>query len=242
MVDLPKVARIYAAVVGLAWVPWRLGLIVLPGAFSPALWLTHELLFAVGGALPAGKARHPHLVVALWLLGRAAVYGAETLGPLATAAALLAFPVAALACAEGPRCWVLALLTIGQTAFLWEVWRYDAGDLGLTLGLIAAGGWVLSGRGGDRLTGWTAVALGAATAAAGWATGDRYLSAAADEVWLWGLVAALLISAPGRFNRRRAAAVLVTVAPTVLALEPGWILVLAPAAGLLWVAVNQTMH
>lgn len=237
MVVLPKAARIYAALVGLAWVPWRLGLIVLPGAFPPALWLVHELLFAVGGALLAGRGRRPYLTLALWLLGRAAVYGGESLGPLATAAAVLAFPLAALLSAGIPRRWAMALLTVGQTAFLWRVWRYDEGGIGLTLGLLAAGGWVLSGRGGDRLTGWTAVALGAAALAAGWATGDRYLSAAAGEVWLWGLVAGLMTCAPGRLNWRRAAAMAAALAPVVLALQPGWILVVAPAAGLLWAAL-----
>lgn len=102
-------AGIYAALLILLWVPWFLGLIAIPTALPPAAWHGHELLFGFLPAVMAGflltavpnwTGRLPVVgwplrgLVALWLIGRAAIFLSLTLPPLAVAAATIAMPLA----------------------------------------------------------------------------------------------------------------------------------------------------
>lgn len=236
---------LYGASVALAWVPWRLGLVAPPTIFAPQVWLQHEILFGAGAALIAGPVAGAGAgglaLAALWLLGRAAVYLGGTVEPLAAYAALTAFPVAAVLLAAGRRGWILAGLAAGQGVFLWEVWRYGAGEYGLALGLAAAALAALS-RTSDRLT--AALALLLAAGAYAWGAGwgglwapDRYVAEAAAEAAMWGLVAALALPASDwRPSWRRCAVLSAAAAPLGLALQPGWVLVLAPLGGVAWAA------
>lgn len=235
---------LYGASVALAWVPWRLGLVAPPTIFSPQVWLQHEILFGAGAALMAGPMAGGVgglILAALWLLGRAAVYLGGTVEPLAAYAAPILFPVAAVLLTAGRRRWILAALAVGQGVFLWEDWRYGAGEYGLALGLAAAALAALSRR-SDRPTAVAALLLAAGAYAWGadwgglWAP-DRYVAAAAAEAAMWGLVAALALPASNwRPNWRRCAALLAAAVPLGLALQPGWVLVLAPLGGVAWAA------
>lgn len=233
---------LYGALVALAWVPWRLGLIAPPTIFSPQVWLQHEILFGAGAVLMAGPMAGAGglALTALWLLGRAAVYLGGTVEPLAAHAAPMLFPVAAVLLAAGRRRWILAALAVGQGVFLWEVWRYGAGEYGLALGLAAA--LAALSRTSDRPTAVLALLLAAGAYAwgAGWGGlwgPDRYVAAAASEVAMWGLVAALALPASNwRPNWRRCAVLLAAAVPLGLALQPGWVLVLGPLGGVAWAA------
>lgn len=227
---------LYGALVALAWVPWRLGLVALPTIFSPQVWLQHEILFGAGAALIAAPVAGVGglVLAALWLLGRAVVYLGGMAEPLAAYAALTLFPVAAVLLTAGRRRWILAALAVGQGVFLWEIWRYGAGEFGLALGLAAA---ALNGP-SDRLTAVLALLLAAGAYAwgAGWGglwAPDRYVAAAAAEVVLWGLVAALALRTS---NWRRYAALSAAAVPLGLALQPGWVLFLGPLGGVAWAA------
>lgn len=220
----------YGALVALAWVPWRLGLIAAPTVFPPQVWLHHEILFGVGAALATGAGGL--VLVALWLGGRAAVYFGGAFPPLAWGAVLMAFPVAAALLGSGRRRLVLAALAAGQAAFLWEVWRFDASDYGLLLGLAAAAAAALTGP-SDRLTAWAALLLAAAAYAWGAWAPDRHVGAAAWEVALWGLVGALALRGS---DWRRGAVLLAAAVPIGLALQPGWLPALAPLGGIAWAA------
>lgn len=230
---------LYGASVALAWIPWRLGLVALPTIFAPQAWLQHEILYGAGAALIAAPVAGIGglVLAALWLLGRAAVYLGGMAEPLAAYAAPMLFPVVAVALAAGRRRWILAALAVGQGIFLWEVWRYGVGDYGLALGLAAAAFAALS-RPSDRLTAIAALLLAAGAYVRGGAWGelwapDRYVAAAASEVAMWGLVAALAVRTS---NWRRCAALLAAAVPLGLALQPGWVLVLGPLGGVAWAA------
>lgn len=239
---------LYGASVALAWVPWRLGLVAPPTIFAPQVWLQHEILFGAGAALMAGPLAGPLaggvgglVLAALWLLGRAAVYLGGMTEPLAAHAGLMLFLVAAVLLAAGRRRWILAALAAGQGVFLWEVWRYGAGEYGLALGLAAAALAALS-RSSDRPTAVLALLLAAGAYAwgAGWGglwAPDRYVASAAWEAAMWGLVAALALPASNwRPNWRRGAVLLAAAVPLGLALQPGWVLVLGPLGGVAWAA------
>lgn len=232
---------LYGALVALAWVPWRLGLVALPTIFSPQVWLQHEILFGAGAALiTAPLAGVGGLTLtALWLLGRAAVYLGGMAEPLAAHAAPMLFPVAAVLLTTGRRRWILAALAVGQGVFLWEIWRYGAGEFGLGLGLAAAALAALNGP-SDRLIAVLALLLAAGAyiwgnAWGGLWTPDRYVAAAAGEVALWGLVGALALRASSRpLGWRQVAVLLAAAVPIGLALQPGWMLALAPFGGVAW--------
>lgn len=234
---------LYGALVALAWVPWRLGLVAPPTIFAPQVWLQHEILFGAGAALMAGPMAGAGglALTALWLLGRAAVYLGGTVEPLLAHAAPMLFPVVAVLLAAGRRRWILAALAAGQGVFLWEVWRYGAGEYGLALGLAAAALAALS-QPSDRLTAIAALLLAAGAYAwgAGWGglwAPDRYVASAAWEAAMWGLVAALALPASNwRPNWRRCAVLSAAAVPLGLALQPGWVLVLAPLGGVAWAA------
>lgn len=240
---------LYGALVALAWVPWRLGLVALPTIFAPQVWLQHEILFGAGAALIAGSVAGAGAgagagglaLAALWLLGRAAAYLGGMAEPLAAYAAPMLFPVAAVLLTAGRRRWILAALAVGQGVFLWEIWRYGVGEYGLALGLAAAALAALSRR-SDRPTAVAALLLAAGAYAwgAGWGglwAPDRYVAAAAGEVVMWGLVAALALPASDwRPNWRRCAVLLAAAVPVGLALQPGWVLALAPVGGVAWAA------
>lgn len=91
------------------WVPWFLGLIRLPSAFSPAVWHAHELLFGfflavMAGFLltavaswtsrPAVRGALLGALAVLWLAGRIAVAVSRDIDEMVIAAVCLLFPIA----------------------------------------------------------------------------------------------------------------------------------------------------
>jgi uncharacterized protein involved in response to NO len=142
-------AAVQAALMVGLWVPWYLGMITVPSAFPPAAWHAHELLFGYVPAVIAGflltavpnwTGRLPVVgrslagLVALWLLGRAAVALSLAMQPVLVAAATVAFPIT-LAVVLGRevvigRNWrnlkvvaVVLLLASAQALFHFEVWH-----------------------------------------------------------------------------------------------------------------------
>ena len=94
-----------ALMIGL-WVPWFLGFMHVPSAFSPVVWHQHELLFGFVPAIIAGflltavpnwtgrptlKGAPLLALVLLWLAGRIAIATSETIGLTAAAATSLLF-------------------------------------------------------------------------------------------------------------------------------------------------------
>lgn len=157
-------AGIYAALLILLWVPWFLGLIAIPTALPPAAWHAHELLFGFLPAVMAGflltavpnwTGRLPVVgwplggLVALWLIGRAAIFLSLMLPPLAVAAATIAMPLA-LALVIGReivagRNWrnlkilaILALLISAQALFHIELWLTSRPAASLHLAIAVA--------------------------------------------------------------------------------------------------------
>lgn len=141
---------VLAALLIALWVPWFMGLISLPSAFSPVVWHTHELLFGYVPAIIAGfmltavpnwTGRLPIVglplagLFSLWLLGRLAVVFSAGLPPLALASITLAFPLlfAAAIAREilAGKNWRnakmlagIGLIAFAQGLFHFEVWRF----------------------------------------------------------------------------------------------------------------------
>jgi uncharacterized protein involved in response to NO len=157
-------AGIYAALLILLWVPWFLGLIALPSALPPVAWHAHELLFGflpavIAGflltAVPNWTGRLPvvgwplGMLVALWLLGRLAVFFSLMLPPAVVAAAAIALPLV-LELVIGReivagRNWcnlkilvILTLLIVAQALFHIELWRTGAPTVSVHLAIAVA--------------------------------------------------------------------------------------------------------
>jgi uncharacterized protein involved in response to NO len=168
------VGAIHAAVVVLLWAPWFLGFVSIPSALPPLAWHTHELLFGfvpaiVAGflltAVPSWTGRAPLRgaplagLLALWLVGRAAVSTGAEAPALLVAAASLAFTAALagfigheIVRAENRRnlkvVGVLVGLLAAQALFHYEVARYGAPVLGdrLALALVILLVTIIAGR------------------------------------------------------------------------------------------------
>jgi uncharacterized protein involved in response to NO len=157
-------AGIYAALLILLWVPRFLGLIAVPTALPPTAWHAHELLFGflpavIAGflltAVPNWTGRLPVVgwplggLVALWLIGRAAIFLSLMLPPLAVVAATTAMPLV-LALVIGReivagRNWrnlkvlvILVLLIAAQVLFHVELWRTGTPSASLSLAVAVA--------------------------------------------------------------------------------------------------------
>jgi len=159
-------AAVWAALAMALYVPMLTGGLALPTALDPVSWHAHEFLFGYLGAVIAGflltavpnwTGRLPIVgwplgaLVALWLLGRAAVAVSAGLPPLVVAVADLSLPVGlgAVIAREimAGRNWrnlivlaMLAVFAVGNAVFHWEAARggYPAQGYGLRLGLAAA--------------------------------------------------------------------------------------------------------
>lgn len=159
-------AAIWAALAMAAWVVMLTGRDVLPTAFDPVSWHSHELLFGYLGAVVAGflltavpnwTGSLPLVgwplagLALLWVVGRVAVGTSTYLPPLVAALADLAFPVALTAFLAreifAGRNWknlpVLALLTVWAIAnalFHWEAAQggSPAQGFGLRIGVAVA--------------------------------------------------------------------------------------------------------
>ena len=151
-----------AQLIGL-WVPWHLGLIAVPSAFSPVDWHAHELLFGYVPAVVAGflltavpnwTGRLPVVgwplaaLFAFWLLGRGAVMFSADLSPLTVFAATIAFPLALISVIAreiiAGRNWRnlkvlvgLGLIAVAQTLFHYEAARFGRGEYGARLAIAA---------------------------------------------------------------------------------------------------------
>lgn len=165
---------IHAAAVVLVWAPWFLGFVSIPSALPPLAWHAHELLFGfvpaiVAGflltAVPSWTGRPPLRgapligLLALWLVGRAAILLGEGQDAILVATASLAF-TAALAGfvaheilrAKNRRnlkvVAVLVCLLAAQALFHYEVARYGASVLGdrTALALVIVLVTIIAGR------------------------------------------------------------------------------------------------
>lgn len=156
-------AAVLAALLIALWVPWFLGAIHVPSAFSPVDWHIHELLFGYVPAVIAGflltavpnwtgrlpvVGRPLAVLFALWIAGRVLVAFSGGLDPLLLALGALAFPVvlAAVIAREimAGKNWrnlkvlaVIALITLAQAVFHYEVWRFGKAVFGYRLGIAA---------------------------------------------------------------------------------------------------------
>lgn len=156
-------AGVWAALAMALWVPMLSGRLVLPTAFDPVAWHAHEFLFGYLGAVVAGflltavpnwTGRLPIVgwplgaLVALWILGRAAVALSAGLPPLLVALVDLLFPLALAGVVAreivAGRNWrnlvvlaMLVALTLGNAIFHWEAaaGRPAAQGVGLRVGL-----------------------------------------------------------------------------------------------------------
>ena len=139
-----------AALLILLWVPWFLGLIVIPSALPPVAWNTHELLFGYVPAIVAGflltavpnwTGRLPVVgwplvgLFGLWVAGRLAVALSSHVDPASLAVLTLLFPAAlagviAREIVAGQNWRNLKVLTgvvalaLAQGLFHYEIWRY----------------------------------------------------------------------------------------------------------------------
>lgn len=156
-------ASVLAALLIALWIPWRLGLIAVPSAFSPVDWHAHELLFGYVPAVVAGflltavpnwTGRLPVVgwplaaLFAIWLLGRGVVMFSADLPPLAAFAATIAFPLALISVIGreiiAGRNWRnlkvltgLGLIAAAQVLFHYEVARFGRGEYGARLAIAA---------------------------------------------------------------------------------------------------------
>ena len=147
-------SALHAAIMIALWVPWFLGFIGIPTAFSPTAWHQHELLFGYVPAVIAGflltavpnwTGRRPlsgwplASLFGLWLAGRLAVGVSEQIGfPAACVVAGLFLPVLAvlvlreLVAARNVRNYkvvaVLGLLAAAQVFFFYEFDRFGRSD------------------------------------------------------------------------------------------------------------------
>lgn len=141
---------LHAALMIALWIPWFLGFLHVPTAFTPIVWHQHELLFGYVPAIIAGflLTAMPNwtkrkivsgtpliLLVLLWLAGRFAVIASEDIGmPLASAIAFAFLPVLTLFAlheltAAGNRrnykiVAVLGVFVGAQALFLYEFHRF----------------------------------------------------------------------------------------------------------------------
>ena len=146
---------LHAALMIALWVPWFLGFIYVPTALSPVVWHQHELLFGFVPAVIAGfllpavpnwTGRKPlggwplGLLFGLWLAGRLAIAGSETIGLHAAMTVAGAFlPVLAglilreLVAARNSRNYkvvaVIGILFAAQLVFFHEFDRYGRIDM-----------------------------------------------------------------------------------------------------------------
>ena len=146
---------LHAALMIALWVPWFLGFIHVPTALSPVVWHQHELLFGFVPAVIAGflLTAVPNwtgrkaftgwplaLLFGLWLAGRLAIAGSETLGlPTAMVIADAFLPALAglvlreLVAARNSRNYkvivVMGVLFAGQLTFFWEFDRFGRIEL-----------------------------------------------------------------------------------------------------------------
>ena len=158
-------AAVWAVCAMVLWIPMLSGHIVLPTAFDPVSWHSHEFLFGyltavVAGflltAVPNWTGRLPIVgwplggLFALWIIGRAAVAFSVYLPPLVVALADLAMPavLGAVIAREiiAGKNWknlmvlgMLAVLALGNAVFHWEAAQggYAAQGYGLRIGLAA---------------------------------------------------------------------------------------------------------
>lgn len=157
-------AALLAAALIALWVPWFLGLIALPSAFSPVDWHIHELLFGYVPAVMAGflltavpnwTGRLPVVgwplagLFMLWLLGRVIVALSAGLPPAGVLAGSVSFPLALAGVIAreiiAGRNWrnlkVLAgagLVIAAQILFHYEVAHFGRGEFGGRLAIAAA--------------------------------------------------------------------------------------------------------
>ena len=148
-------AALHAALMIALWVPWFLGFIHVPTALSPIVWHQHELLFGFVPAVIAGflLTAVPNwtgrkaftgwplaLLFGLWLAGRLAIAGSETIGLLTAMVMAGAFlPGLAglilreLVAARHSRNYkviaVIGILFAAQLTFFWEFNRYGRIEL-----------------------------------------------------------------------------------------------------------------
>lgn len=148
-------AALHAALMIMLWVPWFLGFIHVPTALSPVSWHQHELLFGFVPAVIAGflLTAVPNwtgrkafsgwplgLLFGLWLAGRLAIAGSETIGLHAAMTVAGAFlPVLAglilreLVAARNSRNYkvvaVIGILFAAQLAFFHEFDRFGRIDM-----------------------------------------------------------------------------------------------------------------
>ena len=154
---------VHAALMVALWVPWFLGWIEIPSAFSPIGWHAYELLFGFVPAIVAGflltavpnwTGRPPICglrlagLVGLWLAGRLVVALSEDLDPVLVAAVALVFlPVLVGIMTQevvAARNWRnikiligVAILAIAQALAHNELWRFGAAVYSETLGIAA---------------------------------------------------------------------------------------------------------
>ncbi|PPJ49063.1 short-chain dehydrogenase [Rhizobium sp. KAs_5_22] len=152
---------LHAALMIALWVPWFLGFIHVPTALSPVVWHQHELLFGFVPAVIAGflLTAVPNwtgrkaftgwplaFLFALWLAGRLAIAGSETIGLYAAMTVAGAFlPVLAglilkeLVAARNSRNYkvvaVIGVLFAAQLAFFHEFDRYGRIDIADRMGI-----------------------------------------------------------------------------------------------------------
>ena len=157
-------AALQAALAVALWVPWFLGLVVVPSLLPPVAWHAHSLLFGYVPAVVAGflltavpnwTGRLPVAgwplagLFSLWLAGRVAAVGSALLGMWTTAVVDLSFlcVLTALVGREiaAARNWrnmpvllVLAVLVLAQALFHWEVDRFGRPEMSQRLAIAAA--------------------------------------------------------------------------------------------------------
>lgn len=154
-------ASVLAALLIAAWVPWYLGFLTVPSAFSPVDWHAHELLFGYVPAVIAGflltavpnwTGRLPVVgwplagLFALWLIGRGIVAMSAGMPAVILLAGSIAFPLALAGVIAreiiAGRNWrnlkVLAgigLIAAAQVLFHYEAARFGRGEYGARLAI-----------------------------------------------------------------------------------------------------------
>lgn len=244
---------LFAAGVAGVWIPWSLGLFVLPSAFGANGWMAHELLYGVVPLVAAarfwrcGRVKPLGLVAvtAAWAAGRFAV-GVDVLGPAATVTLAMALPLlVVLGALPRPLHWPwiaagLALIAT-QGLFHWEVWRYGLPEWGVWAALVVTVPSLLAVT--RNRIGITLTVTGLGFALYGMAGGNAGTLRAAELTLLMGVPAATVLALiRPRFERLHSAAVSASVVfLAIAALNSSLVLPLLPAAGLTWVSAFISM-
>lgn len=155
------IGTLFAVLMTAIWMPWFLGLIQVPSAWSPQTWQTHELVLAFAPAIVAGvllavlaggPRRKPlggvalAALVVLWLAGRVAIVLSIHLQPVTAAVLSIAFLIVAagviarelMVSGDRRNLTIVALLfCIGaaDVLFHYEMWEFGRPKLALSLAL-----------------------------------------------------------------------------------------------------------